>query len=246
MNWKRKYFSWLIKKQKKQANGKPSGTMNSDNVVSYLHQQHKDIPSDYTLHRSIRTLLYEDFLNVITNGELAPLIISGTPPIDELITAWETITEEYAEAIKNNRSRSVFDCYKKIVRLQAQIQIIDAGLMFLEKQFDEEIAAVIANMGYTMITYDEDTEVYLNRIKRVRTEAKTLIVLLNMAVSEYKILAPDGKAASTNYQDYINELAMLSKHMGYSIKAKEITVLEYCSIVNSFIAYNEALKQMDK
>jgi hypothetical protein len=242
----KKYFSRLIRWLKKLVSGRPSTKTSMEPLVSYRHQQPSDTPSGYTLHRSIRTLIYEDFLQVIVSGELAPLIISGTPPIDELVTAWQNITEEYSEAIKSPQSRSVFDCYKRIIITQAQMQVIDAGLMYLSKHFDEDVASVIANMGYTLIAWDEDNEVYMNRINRVRTEAKTLVVLLTQYVNEYKILSPDGKEVSRDYKSYFTELAILSKHQGYAIKVKEITVLEYCSIVNSFIAYNEALKHSDK
>ena len=242
----KKYFSGLTGWLKKLVSGRPFTQTSMEPLVSYRHQQPSGTPSGYTLHRSIRTLIYEDFLQVIISGELAPLIISGNPPIDELVTAWENITEEYSEAIKSHRSRSVFDCYKRIIRTQAQIQVIDAGLMYLTQQFDEEIANVIADMGYTLIIWDEDKEVYLNRINRVRTEAKTLIVMLNQYKNEYSIINPDGKEVNRDYQSYLNELAILSKHQGYAIRVKEITVLEYCSIVNSFIAYNEALKHSDK
>jgi hypothetical protein len=97
-----------------------------------------------------------------------------------------------------------------------------------------------------LITFTEDREQYLSMIERVRTEAKTLIVLLNRYCNEYKILSPDEKENVREYADYITEVAILSKYQGYSIKTKEVTVLEYCCIVNSFIAHQEALKKLEK
>lgn len=240
----KKYFNWLRKKQQKQGNGRPYTSMRKESTVSYLHQQQQDSPSSNTLHRSIQTLPYHNFILILTGGDLSPLIVSGQPPIDELVTAWETICEEYSSAIKNHKSKSVFECYRKIVTLQSQIQVIDSGLWFLTQQYDADIALLIHEMGYTLITECDNQEEYLQMIKRVQTEAKTLVVILNQYANEYKMLNPDGIAlVQRDYQSYIDELAVLSKFQGYRLQAKEISTEEYCSIVNSCIAYSESLKE---
>jgi hypothetical protein len=43
--------------------------------------------------------------------------------------------------------------------------------------------------------------------------------------------------------DYEKELRILSKFMGYNIRKQDITVMEYCSILNAYIENAEAIKK---
>jgi len=261
MSLKSKYWNRLFRKLRRPGNGKPSGMMSGERHVSYLHQQQPDIQSKHSLHRTIRTLPYENFVLVLTEGELAPLIISGEPPIDELVLAWQNITEEYSDAIRVGKSKNVFDCLKKIERTRTHIKIIESAAQYLQQRaefvkehlpwetniyHDPEVASSVSELGYTLIKPAESFEEYLTQIERVRTEARTLVVLLQQYENEFRILSPDSEAVKRDYQSYMRELVMLSRFQGYPLKAKEITVSDYCNIINAFIEYHDALKKTNQ
>ena len=239
MSKKRKYLNWLSKKQSQQESAMPSTQTNTENVVSYLHQQQPGTQSNYLLHRDIKTLIYEDFLQVLVSGELAALIISGKPPIDELVSAWDNITEQYSSAIHNQKARTIFECYKKIVSTQTNIQIIQTSLQLLTIQYDEDIAGIIHNMGYSLILPIGNKKKYAAQLASVEMQAKTMIIKLVQYQNEYKILSPAGTEVKLDYQSYVDELAVLSKFQGYAIRTTQITVAEYCSIINNFIKSNQ-------
>lgn len=243
MKKKGKYISWHRKEQEKQMSGKPSLETKEENSVSSLQVSPPGIQSLGTYHKSIKTLVYEDFLTILTTEELKPLVISGEPPIDELVTAWESITDEYSNAIKTPKSDSIYACYKKIKRTEAYIKLVDWCLLILTEEYDEQFAKMIAEMGYNMIEPCDDKEEYLRRIKIVKLQASTLIVLLNQYQNEYNLLAPGDDKAKRDYQSYMDELALLSRHQGGGlIQPKSITVAQYISIVNSFMSYHDALR----
>jgi hypothetical protein len=243
MQKKKKYLGWLQKKLKKQAVGRQYGKTNRGNGDSSRRRKQPAIPSGYSLHRSIRTLKYEAFVQIMIEDELRHLVISGNPPVDELVSAWNAIATEYSEAIRSAKSQSIFECYKKIILLQARIQIVDSAILLLTERYDEEVAWILFNMGYPLIVPHNDRAAYLKNVERVRTEAKTLVVILTQYVNEYKMLSPDGPEIKKDYQSYLDELAVLSKYQGYALRMTDITVSEYCSIVNSFIAYYELQKK---
>jgi len=244
---KKRYISWLRKKQEKQTNGKPSTKMNSEEHNSLPPQQQQESPSAYSLHSSIRTLIYDDWITILEKEELKPLIISGQPPIDELVSAWDSITDEYTAAIKTPKSNSIFDCYKKIERTKEKIKVLDWILFLLEFQYDEDLANELVKHGYSLITLCDDKEEYLKKINRVRTKAKTLIVLLGQYQNEYNLLAPDDNKVKRDRQSYIDELAILAKYQGGGfIDPRKITVEIYISIVNSFMRYQESLNRQQE
>lgn len=239
MSKKKKLLNWLSRKQSRQGNVTPSTPTSTESVVSYLHHQQPGTQLSYTLHQSIKTLIYEDFLQVLVIGELGPLIISGQPPIDELVSAWNKITEEYSSAIQNEKARTLFECYKKIVSTQTNIQIIQSSLQLLTIQYDEEIAEIIFNMGYKLVLPINNKKKYAAQLVSVETQAKTLVIKLVQYKNEYKLLSPEGSDVKIDYQSYLDELAVLSKFQGYAIRSTQITVSEYCSIINNFIKSNK-------
>lgn len=243
----KKYSNWLRRKLKKQETTTPSTTMVKESPASSLHPSQQDIPSKSTLHSSIRTLPYDSFIHIITGEDLKPLVISGEPSVVDLVTAWDNISDEYGTAIKSGKSKSVFAAYKKVVRLEGKTKLVDASLFYLTEMYDEEIATILHENGYLLITPNPDREKYLKMIDRVRTQAKTLVVKLNQAVAQYKLLSPDNEMkVERDYQSYIDELAILSKHQGYALRAKEITVLEYCAVVNAYMAFVDAHKKQQE
>lgn len=241
---KRKLLNSLLKKLKALVKRKPSTVTQKGSSVSYQHQQ-SGTPSSYSLHRSIRTLTYDSFIRIITGEDLGLLIIEGQPPVDELVSAWDHISEEYTEAIKTNNGKGVLKAYLKFTKLQAQMKMIDASIFYLTNAYDEEIANNLFENGYPLVEPNDNRETYLKQIDRVRIKAGTLVVMLNQAAAAYKLLAPDNEMkVERSYQNFLDELAILSKHQGGAlIKAKDITVAEYCSVVNSYIAYVEANKK---
>jgi len=240
---KKRYLNWLLKGQKKQDKTSPSTTMAEASPASYPQASPQATPSAYSLHHSIRTLPYDCFVQIITGEELKPLIISGNPPVDELVSAWDNISDEYSNAIKSGKSKNVFAAYKKYIRIDSKMKMIDAALMYLTELYDEEIAVILHENGYKLITPEPDREKYLKQIKFVRTQAGSLVVMLNQAVAAYKLLSPDNEhKVERDYQSFIDELAILSKHQGYALRAKEITVLEYCAVINAYMLYVEANK----
>jgi len=240
-----KYLNKLLRKLKQRVKRKPFFATKKADSVTYLHDQGLDTPSSFTLHKSIRTLVYDSFIRIITGEDLGLLIIEGQPPIEELITAWDTISEEYTEAIKTNKGKGVLKAYLKFSKLEAQTKMLDAAIFHLTHEYDEEIATILFENGYHLVEPNDDRETYLKQLEKVRLQAGTLVVMLNQAAAAYKLLAPDNDMKiERTYQNFLDELAILSKHQGGAlIKSKDITVAEYCSVVNSYIAYVEASKK---
>lgn len=241
---KEKYISRLLIKLKKLVNGKRSTKMSSEKLNSSQPVPPQDSPSAYTLHRSTRTLPYDNFITVLTEESLDPLIISGQPPVDELVTAWENICEQYNESIKTELSKSVFEAYKKVVITESKIKIIHSAILYLRNLgYDEEVAQVLNQLGYGKINKTIDQNELERYLKRYELKSSILVVLLNQYRMQYKALKPEDTSVKLEYSDYMDELAILSKHQGYNINAKKITVQEYCSIVNGYISYSNSMRK---
>lgn len=206
-------------------------------------------PSLDSFHHQCQTLPLIKFWEVIDTGELTHLIISGNPSPIELNEAWDKITREYGEILKTEKSENVFQLWKKIEHTRSMITFIERALMALKWRYDEEIASWLHNYGYSLITASEDRDEYLRGIYRVESEAKSLVVMLNQYLTEYKIVNPTPEEEITKPAriERVRDLMILSKFQGTMIRPESTSVMEYAAIVNLFIEHvNEQKKLANK
>lgn len=165
------------------------------------------------------------------------LVITGHPSNEEILQAWEFIKIEYSDLIRTPKSVSIHDVWKKIQFTKFKIELINECVEFLKyKGYDEEIAGVIVEHGFSYVTNKDDYSEYLKGVYLVETEAKVLQVLLNQYFNEYKLLCPDTEViAERTVADYDREIAIVQKFMGTIIRKKDITVAEWCSYFNLYI-----------
>ena len=199
-------------------------------------------PLPNTYHQSCDTLLYSDFLQVLVRKDVTALIVSGEPTHDQLHEAWDKILAEYTDLIKTEKSQSILEAWRKVMQMEYRIALLDQCFYALRLKYDEEVALIIAEQGYDLIQPDEDVSVYSQRINLVEAEAKTLIVLRNQFMNDYRRLCPEDGSEDGLIMDemqYDKELAALSRFMGYRIVKSQITVREFCSIVNLYLDNNK-------
>lgn len=238
MNRKEKYtkrrWPWLPKP----GNGLLSTPMNTDSSATARHKTPEAILSGSTLHRQCSTLPLSHFIEIILNGDMSWLIISGTPTNAELLSAWEDILEEYASLIKTDKTENVFELYKKIVHTEWRLTFIEKSLLTLKMQYDEEVAGWVGEMGFGEVRYVADREEYLRSLYAIEMRAKMLIVLLNQYKAEYRLMNPERSQediVNNTRIRYEKEIASLSKYMGYRIVKEKTMVLEYAAIINNYL-----------
>jgi hypothetical protein len=171
--------------------------------------------------------------------DLSLLTISGEPSEEDLAKAYDAIMLEFSDLIRTEKTTSVFDLYKRLSYTKWKLTYLGWALSYLKHQYKKEYAERISLLGYDLIEEMEDREAYLKQIYLVENDAKFLVVQLNQLSNEYKLLNPasTSEESERTAMDYQKELAILSRFMGKWIRADEITVFEFCSIVNAYLDY---------
>lgn len=248
MKRKENYLNRLWNWRRKAAGGLPSTEMNWENCGTFGQTRPPVTPSSNTYHQSCQTLLLSHFWEIMLTGNLRWLIISGQPSEQQLLDAWEAIVAEHSELVKTDKSNNLFDLYHKISNTEWQLALVDKCLNALKQQYDADIAAILNDRGFGIVEPSDDREVYLRSLYAIETDAKTLIILLNQYKSQYKSMHPEStdELTEVNRVRYEKELAILSKFQGYRIKKEEITVLEYCAIINTYLEYIKLQKKEGK
>lgn len=225
--------------QRKQASGLPSTETNTESSTTAPLPRREASSLSNTLHHSCSTLPLSLFIEIILEGDLRWLIISGNPSQEQLDSAWQNIVEEYTSLIKTEKSDSIFELFKKIKIAEWQLSFIEKSVLALKFQYDEDIASWLGDQGFGQVEKSSDREIYLKSLYRIETGARMLIVMLNQYHAEYKLLNEksdqDIDEPANKRARYEKEIAMLSRFQGYRIIKEKITVLEYCAIINNYL-----------
>lgn len=243
----RKYWLMLLTWRRRRKNSRPSTLMNSalDKLSRQTSQQ--DIQSNSTYHRSTETLIYNDFLLILTGAEsVQHLAITGTPDEEDLILAWVNIQEQYSDTIRTEKATSLIEINKRMLQNRWQITTVDHCILVLRLEVDQLSIDTLANLGYPVIEYNGDWHDYMKQIDLVEMEAKFLIVLKNQLYNEYKRMAGDDTAAAggkITMQEYDKELAVISKYMAFDVDKMKITTSKFCSYLNIYLDHIEQTKK---
>lgn len=158
---------------------------------------------------------------------------------------WEEILEEYSQLVATDKSTGVFELLKKINYNAAKLTFVNEAVKFMKKYgYDAEFADYLVQYGFDFIEPSEGEQLW-KQILLVESEAKSIIVMLNQYNVEYRKLVPEADLNNTEKleeMDYLKELAILSKFIGYHIKPEETYVTEFAAIVNTYIEYNKERK----
>lgn len=199
-----------------------------------------------TWHRNCNTLTYGIYLEIVLSCDLRLLIISGEVSEADLKEAWNAILNEYSSYIKTDKSDSIFNCWKKLEYTRWKMNMVRLCIEGLKIKYSPTIAEELMKLGYDYIDGTEDNEAYFKKLYDIQTEAKNLIVYYNQYLAEYTKLCPEGAMENSIPQrdrmSYEKELRVLSKFMGYGIRKDEISVVEFCSIINTYL---ESTKKKD-
>jgi hypothetical protein len=223
-----------------------SGSTSTNMVNTNMPEQIplNDTLSNGTFLHSITTLKYDAFIEIMDKGDISLMTLSGNPSQEELEGAWLQLLQEYSDLVRTDKTNNIFEVWLKIEGLRWKIDFVDKALEVLKLQHDETTASALVELGYDYVQPLEDREAYLKQVYFVQTEAKSMVVFLNQYKAEYKLLVPEGQEVEERDRMYYEkELAHLSRFMGYRIIKSDITVYEFCSIVNTYL---DSVKQNQK
>lgn len=192
--------------------------------------------------------LYQDcrleldrFLDVLYDKDFDRLIIEGRPTEAALKEAWNKIYLQFTEISGEGSYNEVLDKVTKINTLNAKIYLIDGIVKHLKIGFDPILVKMLNEMGFPCdLKEDEDPE---KKLKMVVARAKRLVIEMDIAQKDLDKLQEvhQGTTGREYYEDWLDAL---SKHRTYAVKAKDITVSQFCRAIKKLS--DESIKQARK
>jgi hypothetical protein len=226
---------------RKQAKSTVSTPTNTEETKLLNDQQ--PVPTQTSIPLLLHTcqsLKYKRYLDILFGAPKSFLIISGEHTEEQLDLAWANIVTGFSDLIKTPKSNSVFELHKKIKFTESKMFFLEKALTYLKSEYDADIATAICEWGYELIEPKDDRDAYLKQIYLVEGEAKTLVVMLNQYIAEYRVLCPENESTvNHDRMKYEKEIKILSRFHGYRINTNKETCFTMAALINIFLEANK-------
>jgi len=196
-------------------------------------------------YQHINQLPLNKFIDVVVDGNIYALVISGDPTKDQLLQAWNDIVLQFADAIKDQESRLFFQKERElnIIRLTHH-QILEC-IKLLERIYAKQFADMLnrllgSSFKFNVLTaqeYDKELRAAYSRSKGIKIDMN----LKEMAYEKMKQKFEEtGKKPTREY--YQGVLITLSDYARYPILETTITVYEFCERIRRINYINDQQK----
>lgn len=152
------------------------------------------------------------------------MIIEGDVPDQALKEAWNHIFLQYCELIQDGAYNELLDKTISLQEANGRIAFLDGSVMYLQATYDPTVIKLINEMAIPLkLSPDENP---IPKLKIVQGYIKRRIFDRDRLEKDVVELQTKNTDAVTI--DYFDEwLSIMSKHMGYAVLAKDITVRQF-------------------
>lgn len=226
----KKLYSWLKSKiRPSRSTGTPKGI-----PASSLQTNQQDIQSTATLHRTCQLPL-DGFIKAHCRGDFSGLIISGDPSNQEILDAWNEIVFEFSGLIKSESTEAQVSLAREIGLLQHHLKYVECACVLLSQRYDIDVINELIRMGYDGEYPEQDPVAMKRQLERVKSLSKTYYYDLDQLFDQYARTMKTQEGKKQSEEDFVKNLAMLSKYQGYRLDRFTLTTEEYAIIFSNYL-----------
>ena len=191
----------------------------------------------------------KNFETCLLDKNLSSLIISGFPKEVDLMFAWETIIQEYTEALGSSEFILYRNMFKQVEILKLDMAMLTMLVTGLRKNYSLKLCGELNAMLRTRFPFNiKDVKSYLSDLKKCEGRMGGLKINLDLKVLEFEAIKKNheeknaGKPIDNNY--FTSMLVILSRVNGFRL-TKDISVREYCEYYRQCAQENEKSKKKE-
>lgn len=126
-------------------------------------------------YKTLETTPYKVILKIINDpvSNLHLLTDDEHPDLEKLGGIWVSIFDELMELDNSNASDEILQIEREISALKCKHDFIQLSILALEFDYDEELANILREYGYTLTTAN-----YYDDLDRIRRESKAILSII--------------------------------------------------------------------
>lgn len=190
-------------------------------------------------YESIQELPLNIFIEIMNTSNYLLLKKSGKGKKEKAFFLWSKIIQEYNSLTENEGQKHIVQLLQFVALMELKIRTVNYCLSSLKMNFNQDLADFANFFGIrTKITRLNKYE----GIKKAETELKRMISAVEDKKRELERIE-EKNSNKTSKNSFESILLDLSKFQGYSINSKQMTVFEFCLLLNK---YKEHIKNVNK
>lgn len=175
-------------------------------------------------------------MSVTIDKNLSALIISGYPPIAELVIACNKMIEQFADEMGDQETRLYNRLYAEINSLNIDYEIIETLVPLLRRIYYKPFCDKLNEILKHDFDFDyTDQEDYQDDLDRCMKRAKSILISRDMKKLTFEQIEKDSKGGQpATKENYLGMLLQLSEMTHYHLAPGDITAWEYCQLVKKW------------
>ncbi|MES2796656.1 MAG: hypothetical protein V4683_11850 [Bacteroidota bacterium] len=175
------------------------------------------------IYKTLRKIPMITLIEIIDDLDITRLSDEKTP-IEELVSIWEVMYQEYQDKYNKQNSQKVFSLSKEIEFLEKKYVVIKCAVEALKFDVHQELIDMLLDYGYrfNQQNYNED-------LLRVERECEGIIQKINILKNS---LPKEEKSNTDSAGTIINVMASYSSILGYDFDFYTVSVEKFYSLEN--------------
>lgn len=168
------------------------------------------------------------FLDCLFDQDYDRLIIAGQPSPDELVNTWQNLYQGYCELTNQGNLTDHMKLMQECNIALCKIQVVESINKAFKWYYAPELIEILENLMLKPgINPDDDFKTIGVKMAMVMVRAKKLAVEYQAKKKQLDDLEAANKGKEANRATFEDTLTAMSKHNGYPVKAKDISVARF-------------------
>lgn len=187
----------------------------------------------YEVYATCSEIPLHNWIQITLTNDLNWMIKSGNP--DNLQEAYNLLCDEYSTLTKDIQSNYILDISIQLKTLDTRLILVTQVVDFIREHGPRPGLIELLKIDFEFRLSFEDLESDLGMVINL---VKSDYMRLKQTEAEYSAFVEKSNENVWTYQDYLEQLSVLSKWQGYALRPKETSLAEYVATLNRFKAEN--------
>ena len=219
---------------------------NSESRSTWQNNQpgNSELPRPWELYCRCDKLPLELFERCFIDSDLTALVIKGSPPSEEIASAWADVYSEWLDLNENTDGVYALTLQKEIILLGTVIAECETAIYCLSIIYDDRLVKVLTDNNIRCSIDPNNMNSYVGELEKCNNQLASLKFQKEMKESEYNDLVNSKQQNSVPKNYFDKWLTVIARFRRIAvIRKSEVTVKEFCMMRNDYIDYHKNIKQ---
>ena len=195
---------------------------------------------------SIEDLYFDGFIKCIVDNDYSCLVKQGEPSPGMIHRAWMGLLSQHYELIGSKEVKKYIKSVAKLEALNTKISTVEDIMASLSKEYNQAIANLLLDWGYTKPITKETIASDLVKIDTWISNDRLKLKSEQVEYEEEEKKKQDAGESTVTKESLMKSLFAIEEHRKIRYKPSDITVYDFDILYKELIAHNNRIKAQNR